>query len=80
MGRGSQTDTNRLQALKALHFPTPPRESPWLMAERVLFEMFGREPEIILADISPLYLNALLPDRFVAAPLDGERYVISGMP
>jgi hypothetical protein len=37
--------------------------------------MFGREPGIILADTNPLFLNALLPDSFVAAPLDGERYV-----
>ena len=37
--------------------------------------MFGREPGIILADINPLFLNALLPDSFVAAHIDGERYV-----
>ena len=36
--------------------------------------MFGRQPGIILADINPLYLNALLPHPFVAAPLDGKRY------
>ena len=36
--------------------------------------MFGSQPGIILADMNPLYLNALLPHPFVAAPLDGERY------
>jgi Uncharacterized membrane protein, required for N-linked glycosylation len=72
---GSQADWNRLQAWDALHFPTPRRPSPWLMAQRHFLEMFGREPGIILADINPLFLNALLPDSFVAAPLDGERYV-----
>jgi len=72
---GTQTDWNRLQAWDALHFPTPPSPSPWLTAQRHFLEMFGREPGIILADINPLFLNALLPDSFVAAPLDGERYV-----
>jgi hypothetical protein len=37
--------------------------------------MFGRQPGIVLADINPLFLNALLPDSFIAAHLDGERYV-----
>jgi hypothetical protein len=71
---GSQTETNRLQAWDALHFPTPPVQSPWLTAQRHFLEMFGRQPGLILTDINPLYLNALLPDPFVAAPLDGERY------
>jgi hypothetical protein len=72
---GTQTDWNRLQAWDALHFPTPQRPSPWLTAQRHFLEMFGREPGIILADINPLFLNALLPDSFVAAHIDGERYV-----
>jgi len=71
---GSQTETNRLQAWDAIHFPTPPVQSPWLTAQRHFLEMFGRQPGIILTDINPLYMNALLPDPFVAAPLDGERY------
>ncbi len=70
----SPTDANRLQALEALHFPTPPRESPWLMAERHFLQMFGHEPGIVLADINPLFLNALLPDPFIAGHLDGEIY------
>jgi hypothetical protein len=72
---GSHADWNRLQAWDALHFPTPQRPSPWLMAQRHFLEMFGCEPGIILADTNPLFLNALLPDSFVAALLDGERYV-----
>jgi hypothetical protein len=72
---GSQTEGNRLQTLEALHFPTPSRGSPWLNAERHFLEVFGRQPGIILTDINPLFLNALLPDPFVAAHLDGARYV-----
>ena len=44
------------------------------MAERHFLEMFGRQPGIVLADINPLFLNSLLPDSFLAAHLDGERY------
>lgn len=44
------------------------------MAQRDFLETFGHRPGIILADINPLYLNALLPDPFVAAPLLGEEY------
>jgi 4-amino-4-deoxy-L-arabinose transferase-like glycosyltransferase len=72
---GPQTEGNRFQAWDALHFPTPPLPSPWLMAQRHFLEMSGRQPGIVLADINPLFLNALLPDPFVAAHLDGERYV-----
>lgn len=72
---GSQTKGNRFQACDALHFPTPPLPSPWLTAQRHFLEMFGRQPGIILTDINPLFLNALLPDPFFAAHLDGERYV-----
>ena len=72
---GGQADWNRLQAWDALYFPTPQRPSPWLTAQRHFLEMFGREPGTVLADINPLFLNALLPDSFVAAPLDAERYV-----
>jgi hypothetical protein len=69
------TDWNRLQAWDALYFPTPPRQSPWLAAERHFLEIFRAQPGIVLADINPLFLNALLPDAFVAAHLDGERYL-----
>jgi len=72
---GTRTDWNRLQTWDALHFPTPLSPSPWLTAQRYFLEKFGREPGIVLADINPLFLNALLPDSFVAAHIDGERYV-----
>ena len=72
---GTQTGGNRLQAWDALHFPTPSRPSPWLTAQRYFVEMVGRQPGIILTDINPLFLNAVLPDPLVAVHLDGERYV-----
>jgi len=72
---GTQTEGNRFQAWDALHFPTPSRPSPWLTAQRYFLEMVGRQPGIILTDINPLFLNAVLPDPFFAAHLDGARYV-----
>jgi hypothetical protein len=72
---GKETEGNRFQAWDAFYFPTPPRQSPWLTAQKHFLEMFGRQPGIILADINPLYLNALFPEPFIAAHLDGERYV-----
>jgi len=47
------------------------------MAQRHFLETFGRQPGIVLADINPLFLNALLPDPFLAAHLDGNRYAKS---
>jgi hypothetical protein len=70
-----RTERIRSQAWEALHFPTPARQSPWLTAERQFLQVFGRQPGIVLTDINPLFLNALFPDPFVAAHLDGERYV-----
>ena len=71
---GTQTKGNRLQTWDAFYFPTPPRPSPEFTAQRHFLEMFGRQPGIVLADINPFFLNALLPDPFVAAHLDGKRY------
>ena len=34
--------------------------------------IFGDVPDIVLSDIDPPYLNALLPKPFVAAPVDGN--------
>jgi hypothetical protein len=64
---------DRSQAWEALHFLGPWRPSQWFIAQKHFLETFGGQPGIILADINPFYLNALLPDRFVAAHLDGER-------
>jgi hypothetical protein len=77
IGPDGRTEKIRSQAWEALHFPTPVRQSPWLTAERQFLQVFGRQPGIVLADINPLFLNALLPDPFLAAHLDGDRYAKS---
>jgi hypothetical protein len=73
---GGLIQKNRSQACDALFFPSPPIPSPWFTAQKHFLETFGGRPGMILADINPLYLNALLPEPFLAAPLDGERYAM----
>ena len=70
---GSNTrGIDRYQAWDALHFAEPPRSSPHFDAQRHFAKILKREPGIVLSDIDPVYLNALLPRSFVAAPIDGN--------
>jgi hypothetical protein len=66
---------DRLQSWEALHFSTRPRRSAEFIAQRHFIESVGKAGGIVFSDISPIYLNALFPPGFVAAPLDGKRYI-----
>jgi len=63
---------DRSQAWDALHFAHPPQRSPHFAAQRHFAKLLKRQPGIVLSDIDPIYLNALLPRSFVAAPIDGN--------
>jgi hypothetical protein len=63
---------NRSQAWDALHFATSPGRSIEFLAERHFASRLRRQSGIVLSDIDPVYLNALLPRSFVAAPIDGK--------
>jgi hypothetical protein len=63
---------NRSQAWDALHFATSPRRSIAFFAERQFARQLSGQTGIVLSDIDPVYLNALLPRLFVAAPIDGK--------
>jgi hypothetical protein len=65
---------NRSQAWDALHFSTSPQAPIQFVAQRYFGGQFQREPGIVLSDIDPVYLNALLPRSFVAAPIDGNHH------
>jgi len=65
---------NRSQAWDALHFNTSPREPIQFVAQRYFGSRFQGEPGIVLSDIDPVYLNALLPRSFVAAPIDENHH------
>jgi hypothetical protein len=68
-------ETDRSQAWDALHYNTPPRRSSEFVAHKRFLKLFGHQPGIVLSDMDPVYLNALLSDAFVAAPIDGKYYV-----
>ena len=63
---------DRSQALDALHFAIPPSQSVELLAQKDFATRLSSQPGIVLSDIDPAYLNALLPRAFVAAPIDGK--------
>jgi len=65
---------NHWQAWDALHFSTSPRAPIQFVAQRYFGSQFQGEPGIVLSDIDPVYLNALLPRSFVAAPIDGNHH------
>jgi hypothetical protein len=66
---------DRLQSWEALHFSTRLRQSPQFIAQRRFIESVGQTRGLVFSDISPVYLNALFPPGFVAAPPDGKRYI-----
>jgi hypothetical protein len=66
---------DRFQSWEALHFSTRPRQSAEFIAERRFIESVGPVGGLVFSDISPVYLNALFPPGFIAAPLDGKRYI-----
>jgi hypothetical protein len=67
---GYPPKTGRSQAWDALHFAIPPRKSTHFITQKRFVELLGSHPGILLSDIDPVYLNALLPRSFVAAPID----------
>ncbi|PYL08719.1 MAG: hypothetical protein DME33_06505 [Verrucomicrobia bacterium] len=80
LGYPSRSLDNRLradrsQSWEALHFSTRPRQSAEFIAQRRFIESVRQAPGLVFSDISPVYLNALFPPGFVAAPLDGKRYI-----
>ena len=66
---------DRLQSWEALHFSTRPCLSDQFIAQRRFIESVGQAGGLVFSDISPVYLNALFRAAFVAAPLDGKRYI-----
>jgi hypothetical protein len=65
-------EIDRLQAWDALHFTTSAPQSIQFVTQRDFVRVLTRQPGIVLSDIDPVYLNALLPRAFVAAPIDGK--------
>ena len=66
---GFKPERNRSQAWDALQY-TNSNGSPRYEAQEEFRRAFRHAPGIVLSDIDPPYLNALLPKSFVAAPID----------
>ena len=65
---------NRFQAWDALHFTSLRTESTEFVAQKQFARQLGRQLGLILSDIDPVYLNALLPRSFAAVPIDGKHH------
>jgi hypothetical protein len=71
---GFKPQTGRSQAWDALKFASAHGKSIQYEAQKKFARRFKDEPGIVLSDIDPAYLNALLPKPFVAAPIDDHHY------
>ena len=67
---GFKPKTGRSQAWDALHYANDNGKSPRYEAQNEFLRTFRQAPGIVLSDVEPPYLNALLPKPFVAAPID----------
>ena len=67
---GFKPKTGRSQAWDALHYANDNGKSPRYEAQNEFLRTFRHAPGIVLSDVEPPYLNALLPKPFVAAPID----------
>jgi hypothetical protein len=67
---GFKPQRGRSQAWDALHYANGKRKSLRYDAQKGFIRIFRDAPGIVLSDIEPPYLNALLPKPFVAAPID----------
>ena len=69
---GFKPKSGRSQTWDALHYANRKGKSVWYEAQKQFIRSFRNAPGIVLSDIEPPYLNALLPKPFVAAPIDGS--------
>ena len=69
---GFKPKGGRSQAWDALHYANGNGKSPRYEAQKEFLRTFRHAPGIVLSDVEPPYLNALLPKPFVAAPVDGK--------
>ena len=67
---GFKPKTGRSQAWDALHYAEDNGKSPRYEAQNEFLRTFRHAPGIVLSDVEPPLLNALLPKPFVAAPID----------
>jgi hypothetical protein len=64
---------DRFQAWDGLRFDLLRNRSVWFEAQKEFAKAFSSAPGVVLSDVDPAYLNALLPSGFVAAPIDEKQ-------
>jgi hypothetical protein len=69
---GFRPKGGRSQAWDALQYGRGNGKSARYEAEKEFSRSFRDAAGVVLSDIDPAYLNALLPKQFVAAPIDGN--------
>jgi hypothetical protein len=69
---GFRPKGGRSQAWDALQYGRGNGKSPRYEAQKEFSRSFQDATGVVLSDIDPPYLNALLPKQFVAAPIDGS--------
>ena len=69
---GFKPKSGRSQAWDALNYANGNDKSVRYEAQKEFIRIFRDAPGLVLSDIDPPYLNALLPKPFVAAPIDGN--------
>lgn len=69
---GFRPKSGRSQAWDALHYGNRNGKSPRYEAQKEFSRTFRDAAGIVLSDVDPPYLNAMLPKPFVAAPLDAN--------
>jgi hypothetical protein len=69
---GIKSGVARFGAWDAFLYPGINQRARCYEAEKRFSRAFAGKPGIVLSDIDPVYLNALLPTGFIAAPLDGN--------
>jgi len=69
---GFKPRKGRSQAWDAIKYGSEHGRSLSYEAQKRFARVFKDRPGVVLSDIDPAYLNALLPQRFVAAPIDGN--------
>lgn len=69
---GFKPQSGRSQAWDALNYANGNARSLRYEAQKEFIRIFQDAPGIVLSDIEPPYLNALLPKPFVAAPVDSK--------
>jgi hypothetical protein len=69
---GFKPKSGRLQAWDAFHYGNGKGKSLRYEAQKEFIRAFRDAAGIVLSDVEPPYLNALLPKPFVAAPIDAN--------